>query len=332
MKSFPDGMGGYAIKENVIKLEEAIQQSCNLNPWFTRENILKALHSIGNSLEESKTEHWLLPYRNKLNLSKDQKTVALVMAGNIPLVGFHDFLCVLVSGHKALIKLSSNDDKLLPVLSQILIDAEPSFAGKIEFAENKLAGFNAVIATGSNNSSRYFEYYFGKYPNIIRKNRNSVAILTGNEMPDKLKKLGNDMLTYFGLGCRSVSFVYVPENYSFQPLSDAIAPFRYCIDHNKFRNNYDYHKSLFIMNNIAHYDTGILLFRPENTLQSAVSVVHYSVYNNLSEVETTIAQRRDDIQCIVGNYPGAIPFGTAQEPELWDYADGVDTLNFLLSL
>lgn len=335
LKSFPDEMGEYVIKENVIKLEEAIQQSCNLNPWFTRENILQALHSIGNSLEESKTEHWLFPYSNKLNLSKVQKTVALVMAGNIPLVGFHDFFCVLVSGHKALIKLSSNDNKLLPVLSQILINAEPSFVGQIEFTENKLAGFDAVIATGSNNSSRYFEYYFGKYPHIIRKNRNSVAILTGNETQEELNLLERDIFSYFGMGCRNVSHLFVPQDYSFDRFFESMTPFSTIANHNKYKNNYDYQKTIYMINIIPFLDNGFMLVKEYPGYSSPVSVLHYSSYKDIKEVVNQIQKDKEQIQCVVAHQnlvDGCIPFGKAQQPELWDYADGIDTMEFLLNL
>ena len=253
------------------------------------------------------------------------------MAGNIPLVGFHDFLCVLLSGNNVLAKLSSNDKVLLPYLSNYLIQQEPSLAARIAFTEGKMEGFDAVIATGSNNTSRYFEYYFGKKPNIIRKNRNSIAILTGKESTEELTALGEDIFRYYGLGCRNVSKIYVPKGYDFEPFFNAIFSYKDIVDQHKYANNYDYNKAVYLMSNFKILDNGFLILKEDDGQASPISVLFYAYYDAEETLEQELNAQEEQIQCIVSK-KGGIGFGETQKPKLHDYADGVDTMEFLLKL
>ena len=311
---------------------ETLALAKGANPWFTEGNILHALQRWGEALTGENLRGWLSPY--KLEQPRQPKTVGIVMAGNVPLVGFHDFLCVLLSGHRVLAKLSSQDRYLMPFLSQLLIGAQPQLAGRIRFVEGKMEGFDAVIATGSNNTGRYFEYYFGKGPHIIRKNRNSAAILNGRESPADLAALGEDIFRYFGLGCRNVSKVYVPKGYDFDSFFKAIFCFGDVVDHYKYANNYDYNRAIFLMNTQQFLDNGFLLLREEASFSSPISVLHYSHYDSMETLRKGLKASEDQLQCIVSNLgiPGDVPFGGTQDPAMGDYADGVDTLEFLLGL
>jgi len=313
------------------QVQEEITKSVNRNSWFTLDNVIFAFKSWSESLTQSNLEHWTKPYQFNNN---QPKTIGLIMAGNIPLVGFHDFLSVLISGHKALVKLSSNDQKLLPILAQYLQKMEPEFKDFITFTEQKLENFDAVIATGSNNSARYFEYYFGKYPHIIRKNRNSVAILTGNETDEELELLGEDVFRYFGLGCRSVSKIFIPKNYDLDKLFKAFYPYHTLIDYKKYSNNYDYNKAVYLMSLYKIHDNGFLILKEDHSYASPIASLFYEYYESLDLLMNKISAKRDQIQCVIANatIENTIPFGTSQIPNLWDYADDVDTIEFLLKL
>ena len=313
-------------------LEVVITKSQQQNAWFTRENILFALKQWSALLTENNLKQWLSNYN--FENSGAPKTIGIVMAGNIPMVGFHDFLCVLCSGNKVLAKLSSNDKVLLPFLAQYLIEQEPLLAERIKFTEGKLEGFDAVIATGSNNTSRYFEYYFGKKPNIIRKNRNSVAVLTGNETQKELKALGEDIFRYYGLGCRNVSKIYVPTTYDFDSFFKAIFEFGSIIHQHKYANNYDYNKAVYLMSNFKIRDNGFLIVKEDEGFASPIAALFYSYYTSEEELRMHLAENEEQIQCVVSNRKSAddIPFGETQKPQLNDYADGVDTMEFLLKL
>ncbi|KQC29193.1 acyl-CoA reductase [Flagellimonas eckloniae] len=302
------------------------------NSWFTQENILFALEQWSFLLTEEQLTNWLSNYT--FTNSKEVKTVGLVMAGNIPLVGFHDFLCVLLSGNKVLAKLSSNDTVLLPFLSEYLIQQDPNLEDKIQFAEGKLEDFDAVIATGSNNTSRYFEYYFGKKPNIIRKNRSSVAILTGNESKQQLTALGEDIFRYYGLGCRNVSKIFVPKNYDFDMFFNAIFEYKDLINQIKYSNNYDYNKAVYLMSEFKILDNGFLILKEDESFSSPIASLFYSYYENETELKQKLEEHRDDIQCVVSDLKvnNKVNFGETQKPKLNDYADGIDTISFLLSL
>lgn len=301
------------------------------NGWFSEDNIQFAF----KSWEDALTEENLLQWTSAYSLEKSQnKTIALVLAGNIPLVGFHDFLSVLISGNKVLAKLSSNDKLLLPYLSKYLMTVEPEFENRISYTEEKLENFDAVIATGSNNTARYFDYYFGKYPNIIRKNRNSVAILTGNETPEQLKELANDIFRYFGLGCRNVSKIYIPENYNFDAFFKAMYSWNHVINDHKYINNYDYNKAVYLMSNLNLLDNEFLLLKEDSNFSSPISVLFYETYKNIDSLKNLLKAESNNIQCIVSKIgvENEIEFGQTQHPQLWDYADDVDTLEFLLKL
>ena len=305
------------------------------NPWFTPYNVLTSIRNIGESLTEQRLNHWVEMYTRELIQKRRSMRVGVVMAGNIPLVGFHDFLCVLLSGNNIIARLSSDDNQLLPAIASKLIEIEPGFAENIIFSEGKLENFDAVIATGSNNSSRYFEYYFRNVPYIIRRNRNGVAVLTGNETNKELTLLGQDIFLYFGMGCRSISKVFIPKAYSFDRLFQSLEDFRSIGDHNKYFNNYEYYKSIYLINEIKHLDNGFLLVKEDMTYTSPPAVLYYEKYEDLKNLNERLLSERDQIQCVVSHsaeISGSIAFGRAQKPELWDYADGVDTMDFLLKL
>ena len=311
--------------------KDLILLSQSHNGWFTPENVYFAIQSWANALTEDNLNQWLSAY----DLSKtNPKTVAIILAGNIPLVGFHDFLSVLISGHKVVVKTSSNDQKLLPFLANYLIAVAPQLAEYITFSEGKLENFDAVIATGSNNTARYFEFYFKDKPSIIRKSRNSVAILNGKETREDLVNLGEDIFRYFGLGCRNVSKLFVPKDYDFDPFFKAIFEYKDAIFYEKYANNYDYNKAVFLMSNFKLLDNEFLTLKEDTSHASPISSVFYERYENRSDIQSRLETEKDQIQCIVSNnlLEKSIPFGQTQHPNLWDYADNVDTIQFLLQI
>lgn len=310
--------------------ENLIQTAQHHNGWYTPEQVYFSVQSWANALTEDNLEQWLSRYHFP---EKTPRTVALILAGNIPLVGFHDFLSVLISGNKALVKLSSNDQQLLPFLAKYLVAVAPELADFMAFTDGKLEHFDAVIATGSNNTARYFEYYFRDKPGIIRKNRNSVAVLTGNETREELTKLGEDIFRYFGLGCRNVSKLFVPNGYDFKDFFEAMFAYGDIIHYEKYANNYDYNKAVFLMSRLNILDNGFLTIKEDAAYGSPISSVFYEYYDDLSDVTKRLDADRDQIQCVVsGAIDHSVPFGKTQQPELWDYADNVDTIQFLLSL
>jgi hypothetical protein len=300
------------------------------NGWFVEDNVRSAIGSLAESLQADKLNQWMTTYSDNLNNREKQSRVAVIMAGNIPMVAFHDMLAVLMSGNKFIGKLSSDDNRLLPKVCEFLLNIEPEFANYIRFVQGKLEDFDAVIATGSNNTSRYFEYYFKNYPNILRKNRNSVAILDGNESEEQLMALGNDIFQYFGLGCRNVSKLYLPKDYDLNKIFGAIYPHQDVINHSKYANNYDYNKAIYLMNKDELLENGFVLMKEDESLTSPMAAIYYEYYSNREEVDQKLEALKEDIQCIVSAKD--IPFGKAQSPELWDYADHVDTMKFLLEL
>jgi len=313
---------------NHDEFQTLTEQAARENPWFTKENVRMAMDGIIQFLQKERLEQWVSSY----SFRDQSKKIALVLAGNIPLVGFHDLLSVLISGNNALIKPSSKDSVLLKFIIQKLNDIEPTFRDKIELTE-QLKNFDAVIATGSDNSARYFDYYFGKYPNVIRKNRTSVAILGGNESQDELLALGIDVFSYFGLGCRNISKLLVPAGYTFDKLYPTWEVYQPIIHHHKYCNNYDYQKSIMLVNQIPFLDNGFVMLHENTRMVSPISVVYYEQYKDEADLSKKLTEAEDKIQCIVGNGSHAtVPFGKAQYPELWDYADGVDTLKFLTNL
>jgi len=301
------------------------------NGWFDKENILYALEGWAQQLNEGNLKEWLKPYDIDL---KTSKTIAIVMAGNIPLVGFHDFLSVLVSGHDVLVKQSSNDKHLLPFLTKYLEKIEPNFRGKIKFTEDRIVDFDAVIATGSDNTARYFEYYFRGKPSIIRKNRNSIAILTGEETEHQLKGLSEDIFRYYGLGCRNVSKLYVPKDYNFDRFFNAMFAWRNIIHKAKYANNYDYNKAVYLMSEFDILENGFLMLKEDKNYSSPIATVFYERYTTEDKLLTELEINKEQIQCVVaeGFHKSEVKFGQAQQPNLWDYADNVDTISFALTI
>ena len=314
------------IQENGTEWQETKQKASVANGWFTQEFIdLSVNNIVDHFLDENKLQAWINHYHIDDNVTA--KNVGIVMAGNIPLVGFHDFLSAFITGHTQTIKLSGKDDILLKHLVQQMYHGEVTMQNYVSFA-TMLKGCDAYIATGSNNSAVYFDYYFSKYPSIIRRNRTSVAILKGTETKNELENLSDDIHAYFGLGCRNVTKIYVPKEYDFVPLLQSFHAYKYFADHNKYRNNYDYNLSLHIMNNKFYMTNEATLVVENDSLFSAISQLNYSVYSDGEKLVHEL-KNSPDVQCIAGL---DVPFGKAQTPGLMDYADGVDTVQFLLSL
>jgi len=319
-------LGDY-ILENGTEWQAIKQQASIENSWFIPEFVELATTSIAKEfLQKEKLESWAHQYKIP-SRQQQPKTVGIVMAGNIPLVGFHDFLSCFISGHKQMIKLSSKDQVLLKHLSGKLIEWQPEVKEFVTFSE-LLRGCDAYLATGSNNSARYFDYYFGKYPHIIRRNRTSVAVLTGKETDQQLEKLADDVYQYFGLGCRNVTKIYVPRNYDFQRLLNVFKKYNYLGNNNKYKNNYDYHLAILILNKQYYMSNESILLAENKSMFSPISQLHYEFYDEQPDLSS--GDVKDRLQCIVGQ--DGIEFGLAQQPGLCDYADGADTLKFLLSL
>ncbi|MBU2996169.1 acyl-CoA reductase [Cellulophaga baltica] len=311
--------------------DDKIALAKHKNGWFNRENILFSIKSWSKELKKGNLESWLANY--KLTNLIESKTVALIMAGNIPLVGFHDFLSVLITGHKAIVKLSSNDNILLPFVAKVLIDIEPTLKDAIAFEDNRLSDFDLVIATGSNNTARYFEHYFKNKPHIIRKNRNSVAVLTGNETEEELTALGEDIFQYYGLGCRSVSKLLVPQDYDFDAFFKAIFKFSPIVEQIKYANNYDYNKAVYLMSEFKLLDNGFLILKEDESYASPIASLFYEKYDSIDSVKNKLDNDKNKIQCVVskGVFDYEVKFGKTQKPNISDYADNVDTISFLLT-
>ena len=320
---------GEKIKSLTASQKESLYINCrNNNSWFTAKSIDMALQGITEMLSGDKLEKWLLNYTGVKSENESPKKIGVIMAGNIPGVGFHDFLSVLITGNVLVAKLSSQDLFFLREVSTWLLEIEPRFQEQLNFVD-LIKGVDAFIATGSDNSSRYFEQYFKGKPYIIRANMSSCAILTGEEIEENFNELGKDLFYYFGLGCRNVSKLYVPYGYDFTKLLDNLETHREVIDHHKYANNYDYNKSIFLVNKVPHLDTGYLLLSESENLNSGISVLHYEFYKDENDLENKLKATASKTQCIVGLDEKRIPFGKSQKPELNDYADRVDTIEFL---
>lgn len=322
-------------KEFYDSFSEMLEREPVLNPWFTPQWINRALMGIALMLEENALQEWLSAYKDIPVEPAKELSIGLVLAGNIPMVGFHDILCVLACGHSVLAKTSSKDDRLIRQVAEILKLIDPDLGKRLAFTDDQLRGMDAIIATGSNNSARYFEYYFRKYPHIIRKNRNGVAILTGEESQQELRSLGEDIFTYFGMGCRNVTKIYVPHDYDLKVLLGVLDEFIELSQHNKYANNVDYHRSLYLMNQVEFLDNGITLLKEDSAITSPAGVVFYERYSEIEAVQQLLDEREKEIQCTVSVHPGIakrVKPGESQEPMPWDYADGVDTISFLTQL
>ena len=311
-------------------LNQVIKTAEAYNKWFSKDNILYALQSWADVLTLENLEKWT---NNYVFPDTQPKTITVIMAGNIPLVGFHDFISVLISGNKMQAKLSSNDKHLLPFLANKLIDFEPGFKPFIEFTSERLSRFDAVIATGSDTSAGYFEYYFGKYPHIIRKNRNGIAILSGDETQEELECLANDIFRYYGLGCRNVSKLFIPETYNFDAFFKAMFSWKHLINQAKYMNNYDYNKAVYLISDIKLLDNEFLLLKEDAGYSSPIAVLFYQTYKNTDTLAKKLSNDSHHIQCIVSPdfNTKSLSFGSTQKPQLWDFADGVDTIDFLLT-
>jgi hypothetical protein len=300
------------------------------NGWFEERSVRRSIFALSKWLKEDTLSTWSFEYK----WNPVPKKIAIIMAGNIPLVGFHDYVCGLISGNHMLIKLSKEDKLFLPLMTKVLIHLDSSFEERIEFTEGVLKDFDAVIATGSDNSARYFDHYFSSYHHLIRKNRNSVAVLTGDESKEDLAALGDDIFAYFGLGCRNVSKVYVPDGYRFELFFEALFDYKYVVDNKKYANNFDYHRALYLMGGHDMLENGFLLLKEDAAVSSPISMLHYETYKNLEVLKKDLISKSESIQCIVSSidFPNSFNLGQAQCPGVNDYADGVDTLAFLSDL
>lgn len=325
-------LGQYLESLDTEEINDMCQLAFNENKWFEPSNIKEALQGIRNEFLDEKTlRQWTSQYK----IDNGHARVGLVLAGNIPAVGWHDIQCTFVAGHKALIKYSEKDRVIIPFLIKTLNRLAPE---SIEYFEevDRLKDFDAVIATGSDNTARYFESYFSKYPHIIRKNRNAVGVLYGDETNEALYLLGKDVFTFFGLGCRNVSKIYVPQHYNFTPLLEALHQYNGLVHNNKYKNNFDYNIALFLLNKVPYQNNGSIIIREDERLTSRIASIHYECYDDNDHLKDLLNEKRDLIQCIVSNKPiegfDVFELGKAQQPRLADYADGIDTMAFLTSL
>lgn len=323
------------LPETNEEVNSVLNRTYTNNKWFTVKNQLSALQALSEMLKQDKIKEWVKSYPELESWKSSGKNVGIICAGNIPAVAFHDLLCVVISGNKAVLKFSADDNVLFPFVVNLLCEIEPQLKEQIEVVL-KINSPDAVIATGSNNSARYFQYYFGKYPHIIRKNRNSVAVLDGNESQEDFKKLATDIFSYFGLGCRNVSKLYVPEGYAFKAFFETIEEFGSdLMNHNKYMNNYDYHNALFLLEAIPFLTNNFLILKNDKQIATPVSVLYYEYYKNQDDLKQKLTFNLEHIQCIMSGKKllgEEVDFGNSQQPAINDYADGVDTIKFLLSL
>ena len=314
------------------KFDKAINESILHNSFFSKKNILKSLLSWSNVLTKKSIHNFLSNYLIKIK--KREKKIAIIMAGNIPLVGFHDFFCVIISGNFAVIKLSSKDSHLFKFILSFLVKENPDFSTKFDVVENKLQIFDAVIATGNNISANQFELYFKKYPKIIRKNRHSIAILNGNETKKEIELLANDIFYYYGLGCRNVSKIFIPNNYNLDILFKSFVLWNEFINKYSYSNIYNYYRAIYLLNKEVFFDNGFVLLKESEKIGSPVGTIYFEYYKSDNQIKEMIKKNNEKIQCIVSNnnYPKTIKFGETQMPNLNDFADDIDTFNFLLKL
>ncbi len=319
------------ILKQVDESQPVLQKAYVLNNWFTIDMQLRSVRSWAALLTEKNIKAWLDRY--KLPDRSEPKKVLIIMAGNIPLVGLHDLISVVAAGHIALVKPASDDTELVKWLIESWKGACPWLGDYITLVEERQGkNFDAVIATGSNNSNRYFEYYFSDKKRLLRKNRNSIAVIDGSETPDELDGLADDVFMYFGMGCRNVSKLLLPQGYNIESMMLAFERYKDIIHHNKYANNYTYHKAIFLMNGTQHLDNNFLLLKIDDGIASPLSVLLFQFYDNPADVDVYIEAHKNELQCVVGSAPAYVPFGKSQSPQLSDYADGVDTINFLEGL
>lgn len=330
-KNISEGKKESLYKEWSDKFSEAITSAYQYNNWFTKDNIVLSLKNWSKELNNKNLFSWIKKYNTK---DCSDKTVAIIMAGNLPLVGFHDFICATLLNYNCLIKLSSDDKILFPLIVDFMNFISPGFKNKINFTEQPLKNFNGVIATGSDSSFKYFEYYFKNYPKLLRRNRHSIAILDGNESKKNLNDLAGDIFNYFGMGCRSVSKIFIPDNYNFDLLFNSLYKFKDIINHNRYANNYDYNKAVYLMSEQKFTENGFVMLKEDKKLGSPIACLFYEKYNSYSELKKYIRLEKRSLQCIVTNLniSNSITFGESQTPKIDNYADNVDTINFLLKI
>lgn len=326
-----------AVRDPNQPLGQSALTAQHINPWFIPENVICAVDSIAHEwLHTNKLEEWIETYPEQYFNPDLKKNVGVIMAGNIPLVGFHDFLCVLITGHKIIIKLSSKDGDLMGAVAKMLIAIEPAFGDCIQVSEGPIKGYDAVIATGSDSSARYFDFYFRNYPSLIRGHRNGLALLSGNETDDELALLSNDIFTYFGLGCRNVSKLLVPEGYNFNRLIGSMSRWKNLVNHHRYANNYEYNRTILLMNQTPHLDTGFALIVPNEKLDAQVATVNYQEYSGINSAIDYIKVNDSKIQCVATqlsiDHSRRVQLGDTQKPKLNDYSDGIDTIEFLGAL
>ncbi len=322
-------LGDYLKNDFFLEHSDVMDGITFKNPWFIKSSIKSSLNYWGTNLDLEVLKAWLNPYY--ISNKTIPKRVLIIMAGNIPLVGFHDFLSVIISGNKAVIKLSSDDNILMPLIIEKLIDINPDIEKYIELNnEIKEKVFDAVIATGSDNSSNYFEYYFKDIPKIIRKNRTSIAVLDGDEEEIDLKGLAHDVFSFFGLGCRNVSKIFLPEGYDLNKLFQVFYSYKSVLEHRKYVNNYSYNKTIFLMGGHKLIDNGFLLLKEDKSLLAPIAMLYYEFYSDIKQIEGFILSNKDKLQCVISK--SETPFGYSQKPNLWDYADGIDSINFLKNI
>jgi hypothetical protein len=321
------GTSSGLVEQEYRALADAMARAGVHNPWYTPDNVRHALASLAHMLHEDRMGRWLGAYP-QLGQERSPGTIGLLLAGNVPMVGFHDVMCVLLPGHRARLKCSSQEPELVPAVLQVLEQFAPGITAGTATFDGRMGEVDAVIATGTNNSARHFAHYFAHVPRIIRSNRSSVAVLDGTESPEELAALGGDVFRYFGLGCRNVSKLFVPVDFDLDRLFEAFLPWQHVIDHAKYANNYTFDRAVWLLDGAAFLDNGFLLLKEDDALVSPMAAVYYERYTDRNAVEQRLAALQDELQCVVGH--GHLPFGQAQCPGPDDYADGVDTLRFLL--
>ncbi|MCH7535428.1 MAG: acyl-CoA reductase [Bacteroidetes bacterium] len=314
---------------------ETMRLSESRNPWFDKKNLISSLSAWSDNLTKKELNNWINPYADLIRKQNKIVVVGVVAAGNIPMVSFHDFVSILLTGNRFRGKLAKSDNSLLPYVIKELLKIEPRLSDRIDITDDHLEGFDAVIATGSDNSARYFDYYFGKYPNVIRKNRNAIAVIEGTESPEEMMNLGNDIFQYYGLGCRNVSKLLVPVNYNLDRFFEGIYPFADVIHHNKYGNNYDYNRTIFLMNEEKFLDNGFVLLKEDEGIASPIATLYFERYDGNSALDEILTRHQDELQCVSSKMQineNTVNLGRTQQPELFDYADGINTIEFLCDL
>jgi hypothetical protein len=313
-------------EDEFLSLQKIINKEVQVNPWFTKENCIKALNGIVHLIEKEPLDN----FSNSYQFTSKPKTIALIMAGNLPFVGFHDLLCVLLTGNKALCKLSSSDSRIPAKIIEWMCEWNPELKDYIQIAVGPIKNYDAVIATGSNNSIAQFETYFGHVPHLFRKNRSSIALLDGSETDLELKNLASDCFDFFGMGCRNVSKLYLPDGFNLNRIFENFLGQAHLIQHHKYGNNYDYNRTIFLMNQIPFLDNNVFMLKEDEGIHAPLSVIYYEFYTDKGTVLERLEGMKENIQAIVGH--DFIPFGKAQAPDITDFADGVDTCSWLNTL